>query len=56
MSKNLFKTIRNKIVSNTGESISDKSIALVIYLYEESKVKSTQCVNNKPLRLTGVDR
>lgn len=35
--KDLFKSIRNKVVSTTGSKISDKDIALIIYLYEQLK-------------------
>ena len=40
MSTELFKGIRNKVVSTTGASVQDKDIALIIYLYEESKPKT----------------
>ena len=32
----LFKRIRNTVISTTGSKISDKDIALIIYLYEQN--------------------
>lgn len=32
-----FKSIRNKVASTTGAKVSNKDIALIIYLFERSK-------------------
>lgn len=32
-----FRDIKNKVVSTTGDGVTNKSICLIIYLYEQHK-------------------